>query len=163
MYCGSVGRSAFIQGALWISEQCYGMCQLVGSLVPLSVVDIVIVGWYIPSMMIISFVSQYVLSMSLNFKNSQFSSPMTSKVLPCCKLWKGITSINPLIGNWSFMWSKMCISYNKWYDRCKFYAGVPGYKCQGSNIHGSFSTLRSRVEVISSHSRLIYKVISSYI
>ena len=44
MYCGSVGGSAFIQGVLWISEQCYCICQLAGCFVSLCVVDIGIVG-----------------------------------------------------------------------------------------------------------------------
>ena len=44
IYHGRVGGSAFIQEALWISEQYYGICQFAGCFVSLCVVDIGIVG-----------------------------------------------------------------------------------------------------------------------
>ena len=38
---------ALIQAALWISEQCYGICQLAGCFVSLCVVDIGVVEVFI--------------------------------------------------------------------------------------------------------------------
>lgn len=93
----NAGGSAFIQEALWISEQCYGICQLAGCFVSLCVVDIGIMGVVIDTLiggrLTLFQRSSYIL-MSLNSKNSKFSSPMPSKNPALLKLLQGIASIN---------------------------------------------------------------------